>query len=343
MPIAALRNSTIGIVLLIIGPPSVLADSNATGEFGTVVNSETLDFDSGPYSSAGAFGDVENGTFTGSFTGGFDANQLSWSGSQTSVIAATFGQEAALDVTAPSGEFTGFRLNPGLQTYSGTVDFSGTLADISDLSSIGGSTIDPIGTWEFQFFETFDDGPGADQTIDSFSLTFEEVSRGSDESGDFLAGDLAIGDTYQTVGEFASAGLLDTYSLSLLENSIVTFETFADADGFTGLEADTELAVFDADGLLIDTNDDIDFLGGNTFSILEDLLLTAGDYTVAVGTFNTNFDDGIALGDVVGGDGLGDYAMSISVTAVPEPGSVLGLSLIGGLLALRRRRSSYCG
>ena len=52
---------------------------------------------------------------------------------------------------------------------------------------------------------------------------------------------------------------------------------------------DTELALYDAAGNVIAVNDDIDFSAGNLFSQFDLTTLPAGDYSAAVGSFDTIF------------------------------------------------------
>jgi hypothetical protein len=102
---------------------------------------------------------------------------------------------------------------------------------------------------------------------------------------------------------------------------------------YTGLSLDSEIALFDSSGVLLGENDDDIGL----YSGLYGLNLTAGTYTVAVGGWDTTFADGFS---VTPGATTGDYRLSLSFTAVPEPSTIGILGLVAlGFGAKRRRRA----
>lgn len=123
-----------------------------------------------------------------------------------------------------------------------------------------------------------------------------------------------------------------------------------------GSNFDTTIGLYDSDGNLLGTNDDIDFAGGNLQSELADLQLDAGDYFLAVSGFSVFFLDGFSVepddvfgpslpGDFVGQVNGAEFSGSVgsgefqwvSFTVVPVPGTVSLLGL-AGLAAVRRRR-----
>ncbi|MFP6880682.1 MAG: DVUA0089 family protein, partial [Roseibacillus sp.] len=122
----------------------------------------------------------------------------------------------------------------------------------------------------------------------------------------------------------------------------VTIDSFGSA-------FDTELAVFNATGNLILSNDD----AGGVFQSELDLFvgLDEGDYYVALGGWNSAFGDGFGA---TGGGEAGDFVLNypngvetgshlageitwFSFAIVPEPGT-LSLLAFSGLALLRRRR-----
>ena len=107
--------------------------------------------------------------------------------------------------------------------------------------------------------------------------------------------------------------------------------TSADPSGFTGADADTELFLVDSTGAVLASNDDTVGLFSDTGIVN----LAAGDYSLIVGAFNT-IDNGD--GTFTAGGGTGDYALSASFTAVPEPSSLAILGIFGIGLCSRRRR-----
>ncbi|MFP6867643.1 MAG: PEP-CTERM sorting domain-containing protein [Roseibacillus sp.] len=122
----------------------------------------------------------------------------------------------------------------------------------------------------------------------------------------------------------------------------VTIDSFGSA-------FDSELAVFNATGNLILSNDD----AGGVFQSELDLFvgLDEGDYYVALGGWNSAFSDGFGA---TGGGEAGDFVLNypngvetgshlageitwFSFAIVPEPGT-LSLLAFSGLALLRRRR-----
>ena len=171
---------------------SISADTNATSG---VQNEESIVFSGGPFELHGLPGTPGNGTFSTSMTGGFNANRLSWSGTMTSVLPGTWGSDAVLQMTDSGSINSYIELNFGQGTYSGQISFDGIMTDLSDSYPSG---IDPVGAWSFEFFDSFDDGAGVEQTIDSLTLSFQEFAI-NDSDGDLQFGRLV---SIPAVGQF---------------------------------------------------------------------------------------------------------------------------------------------
>ena len=87
----------------LITQPS-FADSNATINSGALLNSETVSLGAGPFDhGAGSWNSVDNSFTTATFTGGFTANRIRFTGTATSVLATTWAFEARMVITPPGG------------------------------------------------------------------------------------------------------------------------------------------------------------------------------------------------------------------------------------------------
>lgn len=316
------------LAFVAIGATTLHADSNASG--GNILNFEDVDLGAGPFDHGGAVGNAFNSTTTATFTGGFTANGVGFTGTSTSVAAGNWGADMSIVVTSPGLFGTPFQWDSGMVsgTYS-TIDFS-TGRDMSGDFPTG---IDPNGQWSLEFIDTFDDdAAGVDSQTSNLVMTFFEFVPLSDSDGNWSLGSLDFGDTAETVGEFALSGLFDSYTFSLANDGFLTAFTSADEDGFTGFDVDTEIAIFNAAGDLLINDDDG---GDGTFSGLFDLELAAGDYTVVVAGFNSTFADGFG---VTPGNDTGDYRLNLAF-AVPEPSTFGLLMCLGAGVGFRRRKS----
>lgn len=138
-----------------------------------------------------------------------------------------------------------------------------------------------------------------------------------------------------------------------------TFDTVGSTNDTAGGNLDTEIALFDVSGVLLDTDDD----GlGFPFSVVTQPL-ASGQFFIAISEFNSIWADGFVntgsqfeageLGTAVlningvtaGSLAIGEAAgfeeqafFRVEVSAVPEPGSVSLLALAGLAAFVRRRR-----
>ena len=296
--------------------------SNAVGP--VVTNSETISL-AGTFDHAGLAGDPLNSVATiapGTFAGNFTVNQVNITADATEVVAATWLNEVQFGINDAGGNgFAVFNADP-TQTYTGPVPITATGTTSGAFTSQD--------SWSLEFFDGFDDDAAtADSTTSNVTVEFVELTPGSDVAGLFGL-DLSSGSA-SSVGEFAAGGLLDTYDFTLTSAGVFNAFTSADAAGFTGADADTELFLLDSTGAVLASNDDTVGL----FSDTGNVDLVAGNYSLIVGSFNT-IDNGD--GTFTAGAGTGDYALSASFTAVPEPSSLAILGIFGIGLCSRRRR-----
>jgi len=342
-----MRTTAFALLLATLMASTAFADSNGT--LGTVLNSETVVL-GGPFDHSAAAGDPGNGVAAAIFTQTFNATEVLVEGDITGVIAFNgnfFFGENDIILTDPTG---------GTLTWQNP---AGTVADDGVGSNTAYATITAFaaptavnGTWNVEFFDTFDDGAGADSISNNVSVTMREVTADTDTSGVFSSiGTLGIGSTATSVGEFLTTGIFDTYSITTTAAGALVIETDEDPAGLAGSDAaaggldtvDTEIALFDAAGLMIAYDDDD---GNGLYSLLNDITLpaelAAGDYTLVVSGFGSNISAAgvgtLTLAEVTGGTSIGDYGLSVSlVTAVPEP-TALSLLAIAGLVGFTRRR-----
>ena len=246
----------------------------------------------------------------------------------SSINAATWASEARIDLFSGGGTgFGGFSTFAD-QTYVSPLVLGAPL--VLDVTGVGLNTGDGI---SLDFWETYDDGSDTldDQVWDRITITFAGEIGGTPaviEDESFAAGNLGVGDSYNNNNSHVAGGK-DLYTFTLTEDGVVRIETTDPGSGI-----DTEIGLYDAGGNLIASNDDS--AEGGLISLLTETL-SAGDYTVVAGTFNTDFATDPTLAGVTSGTDDGDYGFDISVTAIPEPGSLALLGL-GGLALLRRRR-----
>lgn len=147
--------------------------------------------------------------------------------------------------------------------------------------------------------------------------------------------------TFLDLGDIGDAGLF-------------VFDT--EGSGF-----DTELGLFDSDGLVLDSDDD----GGPGLESEIEFNLPDGTYFLAISEFNSVFEDGflntgtafepgetatailningtfggsLDIGEAAGLDETGFFQVTVGGGAIPEPTSALVLIGAAGTALLRRRR-----
>ena len=221
------------------------------------------------------------------------------SGTLISLNNATFGEEARISVTAPSGRTVGLAFFPGVTRF--------TTLTATDVQGFVGNVVANSGAWTVRFFETFNDG--GDASIDARwanGLTIVLDDEGEPPVTTPL-GVLAAGVT--TVNPVAiGAGETRYFTFTLADPVEVGLSTFLDIDTettFGGL--DTEIALFDAAGTLLSQDDDngsallsqLTYGAGSRCPVGDGFIydgfngdLPAGDYVVAVALSSAAFSDG---------------------------------------------------
>ncbi len=106
-------------------------------------------------------------TYNANLGGGYTLGNIDWAGFCVPINSATFGSELTLDISGPLGSAT-WTLGSGT-TFPGGALFSGSSAAFFGAG-------DPVGTWTFDFYESFDDGSDGlpDATWDYIDFTFKE-------------------------------------------------------------------------------------------------------------------------------------------------------------------------
>src|SRR5262245_26225785 len=199
--------------------------------------------DAGPIGSNGPAGNAVNGVRTFGFGGpAFQAGQFVIEGDLTEVNTATFGSEARIRITDPSGAFFD---TPALTATNG---FTGMI-HIGPTAVTGGvwNSANSVGIWTFRFFESFDDGGTAslDANWTNFSLTAND-SLPPDTNQIFSLGALpSDGSLVSANGDLRNAGIIDRYDFSLATpvanlNEYLNVRTSGGTTNF-----DTELGLFD--------------------------------------------------------------------------------------------------
>lgn len=287
-------------------------------------------------------GNAANATDTWVAAAGGSVNAIRVNGTLNKIISGTFASEARVRMTAGAGNaFTAFNFQA-----STTSSFTNPHV-VSRQVAVTPFTLAP-GNVNFEWFESFDDGAGADANWADVSYEFgngtSTIVNGNVNVG-ALAGD---GSTYHYDGSHVSGGLdFFTFTIGGVNNASDFLSIRMNA-GATGSMTDTEVALYDSLGNLVATDDDG---GPGLYSLLtfgaadpyaspdttpgdDGLTLAAGAYTLVTGGFNTNFTANIA--NIVAGTNAGTYSLDMNYS-VPAPGALALLGL-GGLIAGRRRR-----
>lgn len=325
-----MKTRMLAIFLVAICSAPAFGDSNGT--LGQILNSQTEAL-TGTFDHGAGIGNADNSTANVNFSQAWTPNAVRITGDATGILdfnGLYYLTEANINITPALSGATNLNagllnsFTPGPFAYDNDVDVA--------LAGPGAGQ----GTWTFEFWDSFEDGPGADTISENVVIEFLERTPDQDEDGLFSLGTIGAPDTASSVGEFLLEDLVDQYSFTLLEDTTIDLGTDADPLGLSGSTVDTELGIFDSSGIMIAYDDDG---GPGLYSLIDDFFLTAGDYTAVVAGFGSNMAAGevgtLNLADVTGGGVTGDYA--INLTSIPEPSAGLALVVLG-LAAYRRRR-----
>jgi MYXO-CTERM domain-containing protein len=296
-----------------------------------------------------------NGVVTFNYAGpAFRAGNIVFNGLATKVNSGTFGSELRLRIYNPIGQFLDYGAfgSPGNSTWTTFNAVNITRAAASPFSNAANS----IGTWTARFYESFDDGGTAsvDANWTNISLDIQDFTPPPPPGFIEDLGDNSTFGGIVTRSRALAAGQVDWFKFN-----VSSAQSFFDiwtggiaANGTSNL--DTEIAVYNSDGEVVATNDDISTSGPNAFlsrlgfgagsqinvggatlgatspGTATATALGAGTYYLAIGGFNTAFNNGFA---VTGGTAAGSY----NVNLIPSPSALAVLGL-GGLVVGRRRR-----
>jgi hypothetical protein len=223
------------------------------------------------------------------------------------------------DDNAAPGDLDFFLLT-GLSVVAGEAQdvFGGQFGPLIETSGDFGFV--PAGTYFLAVDSFLGDGTVDGEGAFSFDLTLSEFIPPTPPP----ATDVVL-DAAGSVSTSVAADEILFYEF-VFDGTTGTIDTF-------GSDFDTELGLFDVSGALVANNDDA---GGTLQSELILDGFAAGTYYLAVGGFNTEFDDGFSA--VPGAFGSDGGSLILNGVVIPEPTS-LALLGMGGLAALRRRRA----
>lgn len=291
--------------------------------------------------SVDAAGDPNNFRDMWVSTASGTVNAVRVTGQLTEVATATFANEAKVRLSAGAGHtFANFDLTGSSTSgYVGTLGVGPTTINVTPFSLNNGATIN------FEWFESFQDGP-ADVSEQNWDFVNYEFIANVVTNGGAALGTLNLGSQIVSQSQHVAGGL-DFFTFDFAGVAGSNFLNLRTIPSATGGSFDTEMALYDSNGMLVAFDDDggvgllsqLSFGGNDQLANPDkapgfDGLLAAGSYTIVTGGFNTIF--GATINDIIPGTATGTYALQ--VTYAPAPGA-LGILSLAGLAAARRRRA----
>lgn len=235
------------------------------------------------------------------------------------VIGSTFGTDAYIRVSSGTTALYDMRpISTGNYNTTTWTSANKTFTLPTPMSINTGTQ------FQFEFFEMTDDGPGVDQRWTSISFEFHGSLFGPP-----AASNLAVGGTASAL---LPGQTLFWYQVDITTSGVYQFDTLGSNMGPSdrGFRNDTELALYDASGHLLASNDDI---SGSVYMSQINQMLSPGTYYLAAGGNNSTFAEDFIATSSANQTGT----MKVNVSAVPEPASVMLLA-VAGVAALRRRK-----
>lgn len=128
----------------------------------------------------------------------------------------------------------------------------------------------------------------------------------------------------------------DYYRFAATAGTSYSLESFV-TSAAPSSNRDTLLYLYDATGNVLahDDNSGVDFGSRLSFSFAQ-----SGNYVVAVTGFGDAGDLDNGGNGILSGGGDTNFAYTLTVTQVPEPSGLLGLTVVGGAALVRRQRHS---
>lgn len=202
--------------------------------------------------SNGPNGSVANTVSNYTATGGYQLGKIVTNGVLNSVNPATYSGEARIQVT-PAGGQPSFIIQP----FSGLTFTQVTATDFQTAVPSGG--YDPAGSWEFRFFESFDDGGTAsiDANWESVSFTYDnDVPPPPPGPGDAIVITLSFGQEVSGQGNIFNPGEISWFKFALPEDVTADNNRYLDMTSLNGGLGDPEIGVYRNDGTLVANDDD---------------------------------------------------------------------------------------
>lgn len=255
--------------------------------------------------------DPSNITTSTTFAGGYAVGRLRVTGTLSGLIPASFASEARVRVTTPSGRV--LTLQPFLiSAFAGPLTINPAYELI-----VQPAEPDAAGLWTFQFYESRNDGAGADSLWETITIELDDDPPPPPPGDHTTAQDLGEIGAGTTVGqqtpEWPYYPAVKWYRFEVPVPVNPGTATYLDIDSNqtsygTGNDAvtDTEIALFDQSGSLIAQDDDD---GEGLASMLsfgavssrpggyqsQDGNLAPGIYYLCVAPFNATFASGFSV------------------------------------------------